>query len=212
MELDEIVKIVKKNIEIELSKNTKKIPIEGSGRHIHLSEEDAEYLFGSNYNFTKTKDLSQPGQFAVKERVRLIGPKGVIEGVVILGPFRNKTQVEISITDARSLGINPTIRESGDILNTPGIIVTNGDKMLSLKEGVIVAKNHIHMNEEEAKTFNVKDKELVDIQVLNSLRPIIFKDVLIRVNKNFSLAMHIDYDEANACALSKETFGVIYGK
>lgn len=210
-ELDNLVELIKEKIMANLDgkKDIKKIPIEGSGRHVHLSKEDMEKLFGENYKFTVLKELSQPGQVAYKERVRLIGPKGVIEGVVILGPAREKTQVELSLTDGRLLGVKGVLRESGKIENTPGIILSNGKNFLEIKEGVIVAKNHIHMNEEEAKELNVKDKDLVKIKV-HSERPVIFEDVLIRVNKNFKLSMHIDYDEGNSCMLDKDSYGVIY--
>lgn len=206
MELSKLIELV----QTELNKATKRIPIEASGRHIHLSQKDSEILFGKNYKFTVIKELSQPGQFACKERVRLVGPKGVIEGVVVLGPVRNKTQVELSLTDARFLGIKGVLRISGDINNTPGIIVTNGENILKLDEGVIVAKNHIHMTPEDAKNYNVKDGELVKIKVYSE-RPLIFEDVVIRVTEKSKLAMHIDYDEANACMLAKDSYGEIYG-
>lgn len=206
MELSKLIELV----QTELNKATKKIPIEASGRHIHLSQKDSEILFGKDYKFTVIKELSQPGQFACKERVRLVGPKGVIEGVVVLGPERNKTQVELSLTDARLLGIKGVLRISGDINNTPGIIVTNGENILKLDEGVIVAKNHIHMTLEDAKNYNVKDGELVKIKVYSE-RPLIFEDVVIRVTEKSKLAMHIDYDEANACMLAKDSYGEIYG-
>lgn len=205
MELSKIIELVQK----ELNKIDNKIPIEASGRHIHLSQKDSEILFGKDYNFTVVKELSQPGQFACKERVRLVGPKGIIEGVVVLGPVRNKTQVELSLTDARILGVKGTLRISGDILNTPGLIITNGENILKLEEGVIVAKNHIHMTPVDAEKFNVKDGELVKVKVYSE-RPLIFEDVVIRVTKKSKLAMHIDYDEANACMLSKESYGEIY--
>lgn len=206
MELSKLIELV----QTELNKAIKKIPIEASGRHIHLSQKDSEILFGKDYKFTVIKELSQPGQFACKERVRLVGPKGVIEGVVVLGPVRNKTQVELSLTDARLLGIKGVLRISGDINNTPGIIVTNGENILKLDEGVIVAKNHIHMTLEDAKNYNVKDGELVKIKVYSE-RPLIFEDVVIRVTEKSKLAMHIDYDEANACMLAKDSYGEIYG-
>lgn len=206
MELSKIIELVHK----ELNKIDNKIPIEASGRHIHLSQKDSEILFGKDYNFTIIKELSQPGQFACKERVRLVGPKGIIEGVVVLGPVRNKTQVELSLTDARILGVKGMLRISGDILNTPGLIITNGENMLKIEEGVIVAKNHIHMTPVDAEKFNVKDGELVKVKVYSE-RPLIFEDVVIRVTEKSKLAMHIDYDEANACMLSKESYGEIYG-
>lgn len=206
MEIDRIVELVKKQLE---NYEKKRIPIEASGRHIHLSEKDAEFLFGKDYKFTAVKELSQPGQFACKERVRLIGPKGMIEGVVILGPVREKTQVEISMTDAKILGIKGMVRLSGDTNETPGILVTNQEKILNLIEGVIVAKNHIHMTPEDAERMNVKDKQLVKVKVF-SKRPLIFEDVVIRVTNKSKFSMHIDYDEANACLLEKDSYGVIY--
>ncbi len=206
MEIDKIVELVKKKLE---SYEKKRIPIEASGRHIHLSIKDTEILFGKDYKFTVIKELSQPGQFACKERVRLVGPKGVIEGVVILGPVREKTQVEISLTDAKILGIKGEVRLSGDNSETPGILVTNQNKILTLKEGVIVAKNHIHMTPEDAERMKVKDKQLVKIKVF-SKRPLIFEDVIIRVTSKSKFSMHIDYDEANACFLEKDSYGVIY--
>lgn len=206
MEIDKIVELVKKQLE---NYEKKRIPIEASRRHIHLSEKDAELLFGKGYKFTTVKELSQPGQFACKERVRLVGPKGVIEGVVILGPVREKTQVEISMTDAKILGIKGMVRLSGDTNETPGILVTNQDKILNLSEGVIVAKNHIHMTPEDAERMNVKDKQLVKVKVF-SKRPLIFEGVIIRVTNKSKFSMHIDYDEANACFLEKDSYGVIY--
>lgn len=206
MELSKLIELVQN----ELNKVTKKIPIEASGRHIHLSQKDSKILFGKDYKFTVIKELSQPGQFACKERVRLVGPKGIIEGVVVLGPVRNRTQVELSLTDARLLGIKGVLRISGDTNNTPGIIVTNGENILKLDEGVIVAKNHIHMTPKDAKNHNVKDGELVKIKVYSE-RPLIFEDVVIRVTEKSKLAIHIDYDEANACMLAKDSYGEIYG-
>lgn len=206
MEIDKIVELVKKQLE---NYTKTKIPIEASGRHVHLSTKDAEILFGKEYKFTPIKELSQPGQFACKERVRLVGPKGVIEGVVILGPVRDKTQVELSLTDTRILGVKGVVKISGDIKGTPGILITNQDKILNLSEGVIVARNHIHMTPEDAKMMNVVDKQLVKVKVY-SKRPLIFEDVLIRVTEKSKFAMHIDYDEANACLLEKDSYGVIY--
>nr|WP_297407225.1 phosphate propanoyltransferase [uncultured Cetobacterium sp.] len=207
IELDKMVEIVKAKL-LEIN-NEQKIPVEASGRHIHISKEDAEILFGKGCNLTKLKDLSQPGQYACEERVKLIGPKGIIEGVIVLGPFRNETQIELSITDARILGVKPILRESGNIENTPGIIVVYKDRCISLKKGVIIAKNHIHMDTLDSIKLNAKDKDLVDVQIKNSQRPIIFKDVLVRVNDNFKLNMHIDYDEANSCMLGKDSYGEI---
>lgn len=205
MELSKIIELVQQ----ELNKTSKRIPIEASGRHIHLSQEDSDILFGKGYEFTVIKELSQPGQYACKERVRLVGPKGIIDGVVVLGPTRKNTQVELSLTDCKVLGIPGVLKISGDILGTPGLMITNGYNMIKLDEGVMVAKNHIHMTEMDAKDFNVKDGQLVKVKV-QSNRPLIFEDVVVRVTNQSKLAMHIDYDEANACMLSKESYGELY--
>ncbi len=206
MEINKIVELVK--IELEKNKIKRKVPIEASGRHIHLSKEHIEQLFGEGYELEKIKDLSQTGQYACKERVRVIGKKGIIENVIVLGPSRESSQLEISITDSRVLGVKPIMRNSGDIKNTPSVIISNGDKIVKLEEGVIVAKNHIHMNEEDSVRLGVRDKELVNVRVRTE-RPVIFEDVLVRVNKNFVLSMHIDYDEGNCCKLDKGTYGEI---
>ncbi|WP_028856796.1 phosphate propanoyltransferase [Psychrilyobacter atlanticus] len=205
MGIDEIVKLVKDQLE---HYNANKIPIEASGRHIHLCYKDIEHLFGKGYELKKKKELSQPGQFACEERVRIIGPKDVIENVIVLGPARSETQVEISLTDCRKLGVKPSIRNSGNIRDTAGLIVTNKDKQITLERGVIIAKNHIHMNLEEATKLNVKDSDKVKVKI-HSERPLIFEEVLIRVNDSFKLSMHIDYDEANACNLNKNSYGEI---
>lgn len=206
MDLNRLVELVKEKLE-----ETRKIPIEASGRHIHLSQTDAKILFGENYEFNILKELSQPGQVAYKERLRLVGPKGVIDGVVILGPCRDKTQVELSMTDCKSLGIKPAIRNSGDVSGTPGVIILNGDKIVKIEEGVIVANRHIHMTPEDADNLCVKDKDIVNVKVMSE-RPVIFEDVLVRVNSNFKLNMHIDYDEANACYHTNATYGILEKK
>ncbi len=206
MDLNRLVELVKEKLE-----ETRRIPIEASGRHIHLSQTDAKILFGENYEFNVLKELSQPGQVAYKERLRLVGPKGVIEGVVILGPCRDKTQVELSMTDCKSLGIKPVIKNSGDISGTPGAIILNGDKIVKIEEGVIVANRHIHMTPEDATNLCVKDKDIVNVKVMSE-RPVIFEDVLVRVNSNFKLNMHIDYDEANACHHTNATYGILEKK
>lgn len=184
------------------------IPVEASGRHVHLSAKDAATLFGEGYEFTKVKDLSQPGQYACKERVSIVGPKTTINNVIVLGPVRKETQIEVSSTDALSLGIKAPIRQSGEIVDTPGITIRNGDKEVSVKQGLIVAKRHVHMTPEDAEKFNVKDGEIVKVKVSGE-RPLIFEDTVVRVNKNFKTYMHIDYDEANACGYNKDSFGII---
>lgn len=204
---EEVIKELASVTRIE--ENTNLIPIEASGRHVHLSKKHIEELFGNGYEMEIAKELSQPGQYQMKERVRLIGPKGVIDNVAVLGPARDNTQVELSITDGRILGINPPVRNSGDTASSPGMFISSGDKMIRLNEGVIVSNRHIHMSTEDAKRLNVSDKDLVNVKVYSD-RPVIFEDVLIRVNDQFSLSMHIDYDEANSCSLKKDTMGEIY--
>ena len=185
------------------------IPVELSGRHVHLSEKDALALFGAP--LTKVKDLSQPGQFACKERVRLIGPKAVIDNVAVLGPYRDKSQVEISKTDARTLGVNVPVRQSGNIDGTPGIILASQTGIVGLEQGLIVAARHIHMSPEDAKTFCVHDKDLVDVR-LDGERPVVLEDVLVRVSDKFHLAMHIDPDEGNSSGWNSKISGKIVAK
>lgn len=184
------------------------VRVEASGRHVHLTREAIHTLFGQGYQLTKIKDLSQPGQYACKERVTLTGPKGSLKNVIVLGPERNKSQVEISLTDALSLGIKPPIKESGQLENTPGIQISTEKASIELKEGLIVAKRHVHMTPKDAKKFDVQDKQIVKVKVFGT-RPLIFDDVVVRVNENFATAMHIDYDEANACGFTNDTLGLI---
>ena len=197
--VDKIVDELKKKLFIE---------VEASGRHDHLSKKDLNTLFGEGYQLTKAKDLSQPGQFACNERVTISGPKGAIKNVIILGPERKDTQVEVSLTDALALGIKPPIRLSGDVEDSPGVVIINGDRKVEINQGIIVAKRHIHMLPEDAQRLGVEDKEVVKIKVFG-LRPLIFDDVVVRVNKNFRTFVHIDYDEANACGFKKGTFALI---
>ncbi len=177
----------------------KKILVETSARHIHLSDEALEALFGKGATLTKKKDLSQPGQFACEEKVELVGPKSSMK-VSVLGPVRSATQVELSLTDARALGISAPVRESGDIAGTPGITLRGPAGEYIISEGVIAAKRHIHLTPEAAEEFGVSDKQIVKVK-LDTERPLIFDGVVVRVNKNFAPAMHIDTDESNAsCA------------
>lgn len=185
------------------------IPVEASGRHVHLSKAHVEELFGKGYEMTILRELSQPGQYLYKEKVRLIGPKGVIENVAILGPARDNTQVELSLTDSRILGVKAPVRNSGDTAGSGAVYIASGDKLVQIEEGTIISNRHIHMSDEDARNFGVKDKDLVNVRVMGS-RALIFEEVLIRVNPNFRLSMHIDYDEANACGLNKDTVGEIY--
>jgi Propanediol utilization protein len=182
--------------------------VEASGRHVHLSRKELDALFGTGYELTKVKDLSQPGQYASKERLTVVGPKGAFHNVVILGPVRKESQVEISLTDCLQLGVKAPIRESGDIEGTPGIVLVNGDKSVSLDKGLIVAKRHVHMTPEDAEKIGVKNHDIVKVKV-EGARPLIFDDVVIRVSPKFATYMHIDYDEANACGFSKGIRGRI---
>lgn len=182
--------------------------VEASGRHVHLSRKELDALFGTGYELTKAKDLSQPGQYASKERLTVVGPKGAFHNVVILGPVRKESQVEVSLTDCLQLGVKAPIRESGDIEGTPGIVLVNGDKSVSLDKGLIVAKRHVHMTSEDAEKLGVKNHDIVKVKV-EGARPLIFDDVVIRVSPKFATYMHIDYDEANACGFSKGIRGRI---
>ena len=182
--------------------------VEASGRHVHLSRKELDALFGTGYELTKAKDLSQPGQYASKERLTVVGPKGAFHNVVILGPVRKESQVEVSLTDCLQLGVKAPIRESGDIEGTPGIVLVNGDKSVSLDKGLIVAKRHVHMTPEDAEKIGVKNHDIVKLKV-EGARPLIFDDVVIRVSPKFATYMHIDYDEANACGFSKGIRGRI---
>lgn len=184
------------------------IGVEASGRHIHLSREDVEFLFGRDYKLTPAKPLSQPGQYACRERLTIAGPKGVIRNVAILGPERPQTQVEVSMTDARVLGIDAPIRLSGDIENTPGITIANDDKIIKKDKGVIIAKRHIHMTPNDAKHFGITDGQTVKLKVFGD-RSIVFNEVVVRVSKDFNTFAHIDYDEANACKFSNGMLGLI---
>lgn len=183
------------------------IPIAVSARHCHLSITDLELLFGKDAELTKKADLSQPGQFAAKETVTIVGPKGSIERVRILGPARSLTQVEVSRTDSIKLGIKAPIRQSGDIKGSSPITIVGPKGSIYLKEGLIVAQAHIHMNEEDATRFHVTNGEYVSIKV-DKERPITFEKVLIRVSPRYKLEMHIDTDEANAGAIG----GAVYGR
>ena len=185
------------------------IPIETSARHIHLCREDFNILFGEDRDLTFKAELSQPGQYVCKERVAVRGPKGSFEKVAVLGPFRNETQVEISMTDSRKLGIPGVIRQSGDTAGTPGCILEGPNGSIELDHGVIVAKRHIHMTPVQAIQLNVKDNDEVFVIMESFERSLIFADVVVRVNPNFALAMHVDIDEANAFANDNHPTGAL---
>jgi len=184
------------------------ILIEVSGRHIHLSREHLDKLFGRDYKLTKLKDLSQPNQFAAQETVDIRHQDKIISKIRVVGPCRKHTQVEISLTDAFNLGLEVPIRESGDLDNTPGITVVGPKDKVELNQGVIVSQRHIHISDKEADKLGLRNKELVWVETKGP-RALIFKNVLVRVDPNFSLAMQIDIDEANAAGIIKQGRGTI---
>lgn len=186
-----------------------KVLVEVSARHVHVSEQDLEILFGKGYKLTPKKDLSQPGQFACSERVDVVGPKRTISGVSILGPTRKATQIEVSLTDTRTLGVTAPVRESGDISGSAGCKLVGPCGEVELSEGVIVAKRHIHATPEDAARLGVSDKEVVSLKVNTPERSTIFGDVVVRVSPSFALAAHFDTDEANAAAVSGQVFGEV---
>ncbi|KJY48399.1 Phosphate propanoyltransferase [Bombilactobacillus mellis] len=185
--------------------------IEASARHVHLSNDTIAQLFGFNYKLTPVRPLSQPGQYVSKEKVILKGPKGQINNVSVLGPAREHSQVELSITDALSLGVDPPIRESGHLDQTPGITLINGNNSVNLNSGVIIAQRHIHITPEDAKIFGVQNNDIVSVKT-SGKRSVIFNDVVIRVSEKFATRMHIDFDEANACGFVKGMRGTLYKK
>ncbi len=186
-----------------------KIPIETSARHLHLCREDFDRLFGEGKDLTPMKELSQPGQYLAKERLTVVGPKGTFENVAIIGPLRKVTQMEISVTDARKLGVPVVIRQSGDVEGTPGMTLVSELGQIELDRGVMVAQRHIHMTPEQAMRLKVKDNDEVFVVTESFNRSLIYGNVIVRVNKDFRLAMHIDTDEANALSGGEEAFGVI---
>lgn len=183
-----------------------KILVETSARHVHLSREDLDILFGKGFELTFKKDLSQPGQFATNERVTVVGPKREIANISILGPVRKQTQVELSATDARSVGIPIVVRESGDLAGTPGCKIVGPCGEVEISEGVIVAKRHIHLTHDSAAEFGVEDKQIVSVEIKGTGRSTVFGDVVIRVSEKFAPAMHIDTDESNACLSNGEGY------
>lgn len=188
---------------------SKEFIVETSARHAHLSEADFKVLFGENASLTIKKPLSQPGQYACEERIKVVGPKKELAGVSILGPFRKASQVELSATDARSIGLGIAVRESGDLANTPGCKLVGPCGEIEIKEGVIVAKRHIHATVKDAEELGVKDKDVVKVEVQTPDRSLIFGDVVVRVNDSFALAMHIDTDESNAAGMVPGVMGKI---
>ena len=197
METNGLIEAVLKNIFIEM---------EASGRHVHVTKEQAEILFG--HDLTPDRPLSQPGQWAAKERVAVIGPKGQFHSVAVLGPERKEAQVEISLTDGRTLGIQPPVRASGSVENSPGVLLKGPGGEVTLSQGVIAAQRHIHITPEDAQRFGVQDKQIVKLQTYTD-RPLIFDDVLVRVSKDFATRVHLDFDEANACGYKNGDLGRI---
>lgn len=183
--------------------------VEISARHVHVTKETLEVLFGKGYELTVKKELSQPGQFASNERVTVVGPKKELAGVSILGPCRSADQVELSATDARSVGIAAPIRESGDVKGSGACKLVGPAGEVELKEGVIVAKRHIHMTPEDAEKFGVKDAQIVKVAISTAERSLVFGDTVVRVSPKYALAMHVDTDEANAAAIPGSCMGTI---
>ena len=182
------------------------VELEASGRHVHVTKEQALTLFG--HPLTPKRPLSQPGQYLSNERVTVIGPKGQFENVAVLGPERKEGQVEVSLTDARALGIDAPIRQSGNVAGTPGAVLIGPNGRVTLAQGVIAAQRHIHLTPEDATRFGVQDKQSVKLKTYTD-RPLIFEDVVVRVSKDFATYAHLDYDEANACGFRKGDLGRI---
>ena len=185
-----------------------KILVETSARHVHLSQADLEILLGKGAELTVKKMLSQPGQYASNERINLVGPKGTINNVLILGPVRPATQVEVSLTDARALGISVPVRESGDIKGSAGLKLVGPAGEVEISEGAIAAKRHLHLDVETAKALGLEDKQIVSTKICTDGRSLTFGDVVVRVSEKFAPAMHIDTDESNAAGC----FGEVYAE
>ena len=186
-----------------------KVLVETSARHVHVTREALNILFGEGYELTVKKMLSQPGPYASAERIDVVGPKKTLSGVSILGPVRPETQVELSLTDARSIGIAAPVRESGQIAGSGACKLVGPKGEVEISEGVIVAKRHIHMTKADAAEFGVVDKQIVSVKVDSADRSLIFGDVVVRVSDSYALAMHIDTDESNAAGMAPGTMGEV---
>ena len=182
------------------------VELEASGRHVHVTKAQAHALFG--HGLTPKRPLSQPGQYLANERLTVIGPKGEFQNVAVLGPERKEAQVEVSLTDAKTLGLQPPIRQSGDVAGSPGAMLVGSMGRVDIPQGVIVAKRHIHMTPEDAARFGLKDGQVVKLQTYTA-RPLIFDDVVVRVSPQFATFVHLDYDEANACGFGAGDLGRI---
>ncbi len=180
--------------------NTKKIPIALSNRHLHISREHLDILFGKGYELTKLKDLKQPGQYAAEEKIDLEGPKGIIKGVRILGPVRKTTQIEISFADSFVIGVTPPIRDSGDLKGSASARITGPVGSVEIDEGIIAAARHIHMTPEDAAQWGLKDKDTVNVRT-GGQRSLIFENVLVRVSPDYKLEMHVDMEEGNSAGV-----------
>lgn len=185
--------------------------VEASARHVHLTIQDVELLFGKGQRLTKKRDLSQPGEFLSEQRVKLVTAKGELVNVAVLGPERKQTQVELSMTDSRTLGLKPPVNLSGNLENAADVLIFGTEGFIEAKNSVIIAHNHIHMTPSDAEKFEVVDGDHVKV-CIHTQRPVTFDDVVVRINPNFSLTMHIDFDEANACCLGSDDRGKIVGK
>ena len=197
MDLEKLTEAITKRLFVEL---------EASGRHVHVTKDQAVTLFG--HTLTPKRPLSQPGQFLANERVTVVGPKGEFQNVAVLGPERGEAQVEISLTDGRTLGVTPPVRLSGDVAGSPGAVLRGEKGSVTLQNGVIVAKRHIHMTPRDAALFGVKDKQVVRLQTFTD-RPAVFQDTVVRVSDKFCTYVHLDYDEANACGFRPGDLGRI---
>ena len=185
------------------------IPIEISARHVHLSQRLVDILFGKGHELKPAKFLSQPTEFLSEDRISIVGPREILHNVAVLGPTREHTQVEISLTDARKLGLNPPIRESGDHAGSASCRLVGPAGEYELKDGVIIARRHLHLSGQEARELGLKNGDIVSVAVKHSLRPLIFQDVLVRIKPTFALSMHLDTDEGNAAGLTDKSYGLI---
>ena len=195
MDLEELTGQVMRRIFVEL---------EASGRHVHVTKEQARKLFG--HELTPKRELSQPGQFLANERVTVVGPKGEFQNVAVLGPERPEAQVEISLTDGRTLGIQPPVRLSGSVRDTPGALLKGSTGSVQLEQGVIAARRHVHMHPDDAAAMGIQEGQSVNLQTFTD-RPVIFEDLAVRVHPGFRTRVHLDYDEANACGFRNGDLG-----
>jgi len=186
-----------------------KVLVETSARHLHVTKEHFEILFGAGAELTPKKDLSQPGQFACAERVTVVGPKKELAGVSILGPFRKDTQIELSASDARSIGVKAPVRQSGEVAGSGACKLVGPCGEVELNEGVIVAKRHIHMTKADAAEMGIVDNQIVNVKIESADRSLVFGDVVVRVSDSYALAMHIDTDESNAAGCAGEVYGEV---